>query len=489
LKGFIVVHFPKIELPQTKINRAIKNTAKKAYKYTNKKLDEKFTKRQKHLIVGTGALALAGLGAMAMIGRDPARAAKTLNGSLTQTKFYKQGEEILAEMLQKRGDKYSVNLEDFGVFFKRSEKFDFEEAADTLQKALDKMPKEAADAVNNLQAKIVNLINQRKEGFITMDGISTERAGEFIISTADDMEVLRSFFGKITPGSSNNALLDSFNVLENNFGFADETFDSMLEIFHRKINAFELCPKDLLPKDNIYYHGTGKARGILKKGITPFKSSQMNAGMMSFARECGAGVYLTPDIEVAQTFAGIKGPFGKILPYKAENMTTGITSQEGMMAFNSLINKFMLERADASFGNIFDGFDFGHFSPVKLIKASNEFVKLKNKNIAVNEILSRRIMLDNGLDSIYTAKGINSSKGIKVAEHLTDINSQLGRDERQFVVYSPEKLELQSRPLKTRVTDIKDRTFAFGRCMLNTFKGFGKMYKELFEEIRDDLKS
>ena len=70
-----------IETPGKKINTAIKKTAKNAYNYTNKKLDEKFTKKQKHLVAGVGALALAGLGAAAMIGRDPARVAKTLNGS------------------------------------------------------------------------------------------------------------------------------------------------------------------------------------------------------------------------------------------------------------------------------------------------------------------------------------------------------------------------------------------------------------------------
>ena len=477
-----------IETPGKKINTAIKKTAKNAYNYTNKKLDEKFTKKQKHLVAGVGALALAGLGAAAMIGRDPARVAKTLNGSSFQTKIYKQGESALSEILQKKGSEYSVNLEDFNVFFKKDEKYDFEKAMGVLQESCNNLPKEIADALNSLQNKISNLINQRKDGFITMDGVPMDKVEDFLTSTADDTDVIRPFFEKISSDTSDNKLLNNFKILENNFGFVDGKYDaSRLSAFHRKINAFELCPKDLLPKDNVYYHGTGKTRGIFKHGITPFKSNQVGKNaMMACARECGAGIYLTPDIEVAQSFAGLSGPFGRILPYKTKDVTAGIASQEGMVAFNGLVNDFISERVD---DKLFDMFDFEHFNPVRLLRASNEFVKFRDKNVAINEMLSRKIVVNNGFDAMYTTKGINSLKDVEIAAHMFDINAQLGRDEKQFVVYSPEKIELQSRPIKTRIHDVKDRTFALGHFMLNAFKGLGQMYKEIFKEIKSDFTS
>ena len=134
-------------------------------------------------------------------------------------------------------------------------------------------------------------------------------------------------------------------------------------------------------------------------------------------------------------------------------------------------------------------FDFEHFNPVRLLRASNEFVKFRDKNVAINEMLSRKIVVNNGFDAMYTTKGINSLKDVEIAAHMFDINAQLGRDEKQFVVYSPEKIELQSRPIKTRIHDVKDRTFALGHFMLNAFKGLGQMYKEIFKEIKSDFTS
>lgn len=441
-------------------------------------IDDRFTKAQKKKIYGTAAVVGALLLAVTAVGRNPVKAAQTLSGSTMKTKPYKLGEELLNEVLKKRGSEYSVNLEDFKSFFKEGDKFDFEKAIDTLddfiQKNREIIPENVANAFKGIQNRTKQLILDRKEGFLTMEGISKERTEQFLKSNADDMDILSEFFQKKSLNPNGDNTLSVLKILEDNFKIKDISVNSDIVNLHRKINAFEICPDDILPKDNVYYHGTGETGKIFKKGITPFNSNQLNkTGIMAVARECGAGIYLTPDEQVAQTFAGVAGPKGKLLSYKANDMRVGITSQESMINLYNTINSFLNERtaehipqSENPFAIVFD------------------IMQTSRQHSAAKEILLRKIMLNNGYDAIYTTKGINSLKDTDITRHMFDINSKLGRPEAQFVVYTPEKLELLPRTLKQRIFDIKDRSVRLGNFILNDIKSSFEIYKDMFNIVK-----
>lgn len=443
--------------------------------HINNALDARFTKTQKKKIYGAAAAAGALALAFIAVGRNPVKAAQTLTGSTVKTKPYKAGEELLNELLQKQGGQYSVNLEDFKTFFKKNDKFDFEKAIDGLCEFVknnkETTPVNVSEALDNIQTRVGQLILDRKEGFLTMEGVSLQKAEQFLKSNANDMNILGEFFQKGVQSSKDNTTLAAFKILEDNFMSAKP---NAIENFHKKINAFEICPDDLLPNDSVYYHGTGKTRKIFKQGITPFNSNELGMkSLMPTARECGAAVYLTPDESVAQAFAGSSGPCGKILSYKANDMQVGIISQEGMLNLYKMVNDFTAERMPVE----------DAVSGKNSFAMTYNFIQSLKPNITANEMLLRKIMLDNGYDAVYTAKGINSLKDIDAAKHVFDVNSQLGRPESQFVVYSPEKLELLPRTLKQRIVDVKDRSLSFAKVIRNYIKSWSEIYKDMLNSL------
>lgn len=419
------------------------------------------TDTQKKLLVGAGAVAIAA-GTAYLIGRDPAKIAKKLTGTNSiDSKAYQEGLEYLNELKKLEGSNYTVSAKDFSSLFKKGEKFDFEEALEGLTKAVgseEKASNGVIEALKNLQAKTSGILEERKQSFSTTEGIPKLKTLEFLESTKADMDVLREAFSK--EGVSDEA--------QGFFRKLNDAFYAEPDKFHIKINAFEQCPEELLPQDNIYYHGTFKPKKVLKNGINPYKSNQIYFSTIGIpiAREGGAAVYLTPDKKVASYFAT---PVGKVLAFEAKDCKVAMATQESMLNVNQMAADYLTERAGED-----DTFGGG-------IKWFMDYYKSTRKTVAAKEILTNQIIRENGYDAIYTPGAVSTIKGVD----LLDIEYMMGRKESQLICYNTEKLNIVSRNLKQRAGDLANNCVACGKTMVNYFKAVYSTLKCVAEETKE----
>ncbi|MBS4760308.1 MAG: hypothetical protein KHX03_06390 [Clostridium sp.] len=223
------------------------------------------------------------------------------------------------------------------------------------------------------------------------------------------------------------------------------------------------CPKEFLPKDEIFYHGTRHSSKIYRKGFTPFASNQLNV----MSREFGAAVYLTPDEKVAQNFKLLAG---KIIPVKVNDAKICCVDQEKynevFTKISSLVTDEMLEKSDSTY---------------KFFK--NMIFNRKQTNALV-ELMIRKFFLQAGYDGIYVPKGIVSGNSL-MKEFILDINKVIGVDQSQLVLFNPEKLEIVSRSFKKRVGDVFKGSKAFLNRNVNVIKEEFKLFRNLMKSMKE----
>lgn len=189
----------------------------------------------------------------------------------------------------------------------------------------------------------------------------------------------------------------------------------------------------ILPKNNIFYHGTKKGQIVTKEGFSPYKNNQLDVS----PRECGTGVYLTPDKAVAAYFAGIKG---RILPVKAGVKNTAYVTQDKQDALTGMINS-LLYKEDL-------------ISPYHRDKFSN----------AITELTMRRVYKTAGYDSVYTPNGFGG--GLK-----TSIDNFIGRKQSQLVIFDDNNTKIvTNKNFKNKLTDEFLQINAKFQSLLSTMK-------------------
>lgn len=175
-------------------------------------------------------------------------------------------------------------------------------------------------------------------------------------------------------------------------------------------------PKGILPEDGMVYHGTTKARKIIKEGLSPFRSNQIDRA----PREFGAGLYVTPNKGVASYFARI---FGRIMPMKANVQKTAFVEE----------------------------YTFGLLSreSTKLAQDAGIDVLENNKlNNAIRELIMTRLFKEAGYDSVYTANGMNSGLFTR------SIDDFIGKAQSQLVVFDPKNITLGGKKkLSQKISD------------------------------------
>lgn len=242
----------------------------------------------------------------------------------------------------------------------------------------------------------------------------------------------------------------------------NKNITELLEIDFKKI--MQDCPKEILPKDGIFYHGTHHSSKIYRKGFTPFASNQLKV----MPREFGAAVYLTPDEKVAQNF---KLFAGKIIPVKVSDVKVGCVNiknyNEVITKISSLVTSEMLEKSDSTY---------------KFFK--NMIFNRKQTN-ALIELMVRNLFLENGYDGIYMTKGVISGTNALKNFNILDINKILGMNQSQLVLFNPEKLNIVSRPFKKRVGDVFKGSKAFLNQNVNLIKEEFKLFRNLMKSMKE----
>ena len=222
------------------------------------------------------------------------------------------------------------------------------------------------------------------------------------------------------------------------------------------------CPKELLPKDSIFYHGTKHSRKIFRHGFTPFASNQL----MMNPRELGAAIYLTPDEKVAQNFKALSG---KIIPVKVENAKIAIIDDE---KYGEIVNKIISFVRDTFIAEV----EKESSNNYKMIWSA---LKNRNKNNAAAEILIQKMFTQAGYDGVYLSKGIVAGNDFLKNNKLLDVNKLFGMNQTQLALFTPEKLTIQSRGFSDRLKDVYKGSVAFIRVQKNSLKNTLDMYKSM----------
>ena len=365
----------------------------------------------------------AAVGLAVMIGRNPAKAAKVLKGNSNfANEAYKEGEKLAEEILHKKGD-FKTSLDDVLKIFKPSEHKtglgqDIAEAEKFLKDKNITPDKETSKAFQSLKQNLNRYADNLQEQYAKGAAVDEYKLQEkFRAKNADNFSVISDFMGK-----QDSELQYRFSELGANLSL---------------IPNIKECPKDILPNDGIFYHGTKHAKQVYKTGFTNYASNQIN----SFGRELGAGVYVTPDIGVASYFSGL---FGNIIPVTmAKDTKIALIPENSYATLSSSISKFLSERAPKK-------------ELDKLPKATRN---------AMRECLTEKVIKAAGYDAAYIPKGVQSGGGIFAGIFNPDINKVIGKKQSQLVIFTPEKMEIAPRTLKQRILDVGEKFSALKRTM------------------------
>lgn len=383
----------------------------------------------KKIAIGTAiySLATATAALAIMIGRNPAKAAKVLKGNSDILEpAFKEGRDLMNKILAKEG-KFVTTFDDILVLFKKpAKKSQLNESLDVLEEIMKKDGNKPSDdvlgAFNELKKNLeqyhkkietdllngVEIKHQIREDFATQNESNAQKLMEYINNLKT-----KSIFGS---EEYNN--LSTLSYKFDNFSLKNTSY----------LNAFiKDCPKEALPADGIYYHGTLKPKEIYKKGFTPFASRQIEES----ARELGSGVYLSPDIYIAANYTGLRGP---IIPTRIEkDAKIALVTEDVHRALHDKIHKFLNER---------------------YTKAEWSTIPKITQNATI-EAFFNKVFKDAGYDAAYIPKGVHAGGGILGGLFNPNVNEVFGRNQSQLVVFNPEKLEIVPRTFKERVCDLK----------------------------------
>ena len=353
------------------------------------------------------------------IGRNPAKAAKVLKGHSNITnEAYTQGNKLAEEIMNKQGE-FKTSFNDILAVFKKPEckttlHESIKEAEQFFEKHKITPDKETEKALNTIKQKLEQHCNNIEQSLLHGNDIDMYKKGEdFAAENALDLKTISDFLYKQNE-------VDAIRL--------STSFDRFSVPFNLSLReGIAACPKEVLPNNGVFFHGTQKAGKVYKSGFSNFASNQIDKS----ARELGAGVYVTPDVGVAAYFSGLHG---SIIPVKLapESKVALVTENTHNILFNS-VSQFMSERIPAGYEDLPNS--------------------VKN---ATMECLFNRIFKEAGYDAAYIPKGVKGG-GLLANIFGGNINEAIGRKQSQLVVFKPENLEITSRSFKERVHDLKDK--------------------------------
>lgn len=396
----------------------------------NDKVEIKSKKsKAKKAAIGISILTLAEIvGVLAYsIGRNPAKAAKVLKGnSKVLEPAFKESQEFLQNLINKNSSNKTAFNNIVNSIKPNKHKSELSRSIEKLEDFINKEKPDGcekiADTIKILKENL-KTYHQKAEKALLNGEKETASIEQFAAENKVHAEKIEKYLSelRISPKIKSEQFSE---ISEISNGISPYLLD-----IKAKFNPGVIeCPKELLPKDMIFYHGTQKAKNIYKEGFTPFASRQVE----KYARELGAGIYITPDKKVATNFSGLTG---SIIPVKISNDTKiGVISES--------VAKDLLK-------------DFTKF--INDSNAMTEYEKLsKIQQNALLENFFNKVFKDAGYDAVYCPKGIKAGGGI-LDFFTTDVNKMFGRKQSQLVLFTPEKLEITSRSFKDRVIDLKDK--------------------------------
>ncbi len=398
------------------------------FKQENDKVEINSPKsKKKKIAIGVAAVSLAATAAelVYLIGRNPAKAAKVLKGNAEILEpAYKEAKELTDKIINKEGQ-FQTKFEDiFKLFKEPGEKSQLNISMNRFETFVsnqkEQPPQEVMEAFNTLKKNLEDFHKKIEENLIKGEKIDYEAAEKFKNANKKYSDIIQEYIKNIKIDDINTRL--DLDDLYYKFSGTSISFDAMPK------RVITECPKEILPSDNVFFHGTMKPKGIYEHGFTPYASRQINQS----SRELGAGVYLSPDVKVSAYFTGLIGP---IIPVRlAKDAKTALITEDTYKKLATELNSFISERINQ-----------GEYQTLPDI----------TKN-AITECLFQEVFKKAGYDAVYTPKGVKSG-GLMQMIFSPDINEVLGRNQSQIVVFSPEKLEIVDRTLKERICDLKDK--------------------------------
>lgn len=193
-------------------------------------------------------------------------------------------------------------------------------------------------------------------------------------------------------------------------------------LFNMKISKVN---PEILPKDNIYYHGTKQGKSITKNGFS-LVPKRMQAKMGS--RELGQGVYLTPDRVVASRYAGVSG---NILKLKVDT---------GKVA---AVNSEQLENIARTIGK-----------------------EVGSVESAEMELILKNLFERNGYNAAYSRQALGT--GLFNQKELVDMLA--GGKQSQLVVFNPENINIIGKSVSERVKNSALQFKTFINTPINIIK-------------------
>ncbi len=378
----------------------------------------KSNNKLKKVAIGTaiwGAV-VSGLSLAYMIGRNPAKAAKVLRGNdHIVNKAYEEGKKVAQELIDKKGD-YKTSFDDVLKLFKKPEhRCDFEEKLEELDKYIAEkgLPEdsEIPQAVKTIRKRLDKHFEKIEEDLKKGVKRKTDASKEFADANREEIETIYKGLG------------DADWEFQSKFSTFSNTYS-----FHLRDHIKD-CPQDILPNDGVFFHGTKKGNAIYKSGFTPYASKQLS----SSGRELGAGIYTTPDARVAASFSGLEG---SIIPVKLDSdAKIALVSEDAHRFIHQGLSQFYVER---------------------LGKEGLEKMDSEVKSAMV-ECLMQQAFKSAGYDAAYIPKGVKAGGGLFGGLFTPDINEVIGTNQKQLVIFSPEKIEIVPRMFKERLSDLKDK--------------------------------
>lgn len=357
-----------------------------------------------------------------MVGRNPAKAAKVLKGNSEMETAYKKAQDLIKKM-ENEGKFKNGYDEVLNVFKEPKYKANIYEHLEQVSNILEKdgnAPKNVKKSIETITKNLKMHYEEIEKNLESGKEITENMSKKFVEDNKTDFKNISKY---IQNKRTQNPVDFSLANLEGYF--SDIFLESSLGI-NPSIKA---CPEGILPKDGVFYHGTRKNKNIYEKGFSPYSSRQVETS----ARELGAGVYVTPDVNVAAGFSSLGGT---IIPVKLNGGKVALVTENS--------HKALLDKLYDYLGK-------------SINKESFESLSNVDKN-AFMESFIQKVFKDAGYDAAYVPRGI---KYTGLVDLTPDINEVIGRNQSQLVVFTPENLEIIPRTLKERFYDIKPKINAF----------------------------
>lgn len=289
----------------------------------------------------------------------------------------------------------------------------------------ENLPKEVQNALNIIETKATKIANRTDKLNSEGKKVKSHLHLDFQKRYKKEFEIIKNYL--IEEGKKNGDLGIRTNKSE--YFIKSEKYYNAFEKFYHLADArlgenrITEIPSGILPKDKIVYHGTKRAKAIINEGFSLLHNNQLAES----PRECGAGIYLTPDKDVAAHFAGIRG---QIIPIKANVKNTAFVTQEKQDNLLGKINELLVKKE--------------LMSPYYRDKFGN----------AVTELTMQRVYKAAGFDSVYTPNGLGGGLS-------TSIDNYIGKKQSQLVIFDNKNTNILSKNIKDKilneVTQIKQK--------------------------------